>query len=204
MKSEPAMKDLIRLDASRLTEVSQVLGRAFQDDPTFTYYMPDEAKRHKIAPEIFAIPLRSAFAVGEVYATSPNLEGIAVWVHSERQHKIEQIRSINSLRIIWSLGFRTLARMASVGSMTKGAHRRSAPFQHCYLFALGVDPHFQGQGFASRLIKPMLARLVKENLPCYLETQTAQNVAMYEHFGFKVMEKVDIKDTGLSFWAMLK
>jgi hypothetical protein len=38
----------------------------------------------------------------------------------------------------------------------------------------------------SALIKPILAKIDKEHLPCYLETVNEKNVPVYQHYGFEV------------------
>ncbi len=69
---------------------------------------------------------------------------------------------------------------------------------------IGVAPVSQGQGYASKLLKPMLARLDEEGLPCYLETQKEKNVTLYQHFGFNVVEEFTFPSTTLTTWAMLR
>ena len=83
-------------------------------------------------------------------------------------------------------------------------HKRLVPYSHHYLEILGVDPQYQGQGFSSKLIKPMLVRLDTEGKPCYLETQDEKDVAIYLHFGFTVIDESVIPDTPLHSWAMLR
>jgi len=78
------------------------------------------------------------------------------------------------------------------------------PCPHWYLMAIGVDPGYQAKGHASRLIRAMLARIDKEDMPCYLETETEKNVALYQHFDFEVIEEFIVPDTKLKLWAMLR
>ena len=94
--------------------------------------------------------------------------------------------------------------MRELGRYIDSVHARLAPFRHWFLQAIGVDPEFQGQGHAGRLMRPMLARIDEEHLPCYLETLEEQNVRVYEHFGFKVIEESGIPDTDLINRAMLR
>jgi len=83
-------------------------------------------------------------------------------------------------------------------------HKRLAPFKHWFLQTIGVDPQFQGKGYAGKLIRAMLGRIDKEDLPCYLETLDEKNVWLYEHFGFRVIEKSAIPRTDITVWAMLR
>ncbi|HEU65917.1 MAG TPA: N-acetyltransferase, partial [Chloroflexi bacterium] len=50
----------------------------------------------------------------------------------------------------------------------------------------------------------MLDRVEEESSPCYTETMDEKNVGLYEHLGFRVMEKSAIPDTGLTTWALLR
>jgi len=94
--------------------------------------------------------------------------------------------------------------MRGLGQYIDAVHGRLAPFKHWFLQAIGVDPQFQGRGYAGRLLRQMLARIDEAGLPCYLETLEEQNVQLYEHFGFTVAEKSAIPETNLTNWAMLR
>ncbi|TFF84952.1 GNAT family N-acetyltransferase, partial [Candidatus Heimdallarchaeota archaeon] len=68
----------------------------------------------------------------------------------------------------------------------------------------GIDPQYQGKGFASLLIRSMLTRIDSQQLPCLLETQTAKNVAIYERYDFKVVKETTIPDTSIPHWLMAR
>ncbi len=50
----------------------------------------------------------------------------------------------------------------------------------------------------------MLARIDEDDLPSYLETSNEQNVSMYQHFGFKVIDEFTVSKTKVKLWAMLR
>ena len=83
-------------------------------------------------------------------------------------------------------------------------HNEVISSPHWYFFILGVDPDYQGKGFASRLIKPMLARIDKEQSSCYLDTNNEKNVDLYRYFGFKVIKKYQFPDSNVVNWSMLR
>ena len=202
---ESALDDLVRLDASSIEQATLVLVRSFQDDPMWSYFIPRGDKRRKLISDIFAIHLRNAIKCGEVYAPTSNLEGIAAWIPSDKlKMTIGRLFSDNPLRLFFQLGIHSVMRMIRVETVTAAVRQRQAPPYYYYLSPVAVDPRFQGQGYASRLIKPMLARLQAEKIPCFLETQSERNVAMYGHFGFRILEKIDIPGVAISHWAMVK
>ncbi len=71
-----------------------------------------------------------------------------------------------------------------------------------YLYNLTVHPDFQKKGLASKVLNPMLEFFDKTGQSCYLETNKDINVAMYEHFGFEVMEKGVIPGTDVCHYGM--
>jgi ribosomal protein S18 acetylase RimI-like enzyme len=94
--------------------------------------------------------------------------------------------------------------MKSLGRYLDTVHDRLAPFNHWFLQCIGVDHKLQGRGYASSLLRPILKRIEEEGLPCYLDTLEKQNVQLYEHFGFKVVEESKVPGTNLTNWAMLR
>jgi ribosomal protein S18 acetylase RimI-like enzyme len=113
------------------------------------------------------------------------------------------LRSV-PLSIIINFGRYGGSKMSNFSDFLDSVHQRLVPYRHWFLQTIGVDPKFQGKGFGSKLLRPILTRLDKENLPCYLETIDEKNVPIYENYGFKIIEKSDIPETEFTNWAMLR
>ncbi len=94
--------------------------------------------------------------------------------------------------------------MQAYGRYVDDLHRKLVPYPHWYLQIIGVDPAYQGQGFSSQLVRPMLERIDREHLPCFLETNIEKNVAIYQRFGFGVVSEDEIPGTELMSFAMLR
>ena len=150
---------------------------------------------------------RNGVLYGEVYATSANLEGVAAWFPPGKA-KITLWRMIRvggpSLVYFYLRTRDVVSRVMSYLDYASELQERHAHFPHWYLFPIGVDPVFQGKGYGSRLLRPMLARIDQENLPCYLETETEKSVSIYQHYGFEVVEKGIVPGSEVGHWAMLR
>jgi len=196
--------DLLRLKKDQVGPAAETLARAFGQDPKMDYFAPDEEKRLEIARHHFEFLLRYGQIYGEVYATSPHLEGVAVWLPAKKV-EITLWRALRAglFRFRKGVGKEALERILSFSEYLDGLHRRHMPGPHHYLFFIGVDPAHQGKGYASRLIRPVLVRLEREGLPCYLVTQNEKNVALYEHYGFRVIEHTVVPRTEVGNWAMV-
>lgn len=199
------LSNLTRLHKSDINAATEMLTRAFQHDPLLGAILANKRGKEKLAYYLFQYDLGYCFRYGEVYATSAHMEGIAAWVPPDYYPRTlwNLIRSVPlsvSFGIVRSGG----ARMKSVGEYIDSMHKRLAPFKHWYLCLLGVDTQFQGKGYAGKLIRAMLDRIDEEGLPCYVETMTEKNVRLYEHLGFKLLEKSVIPKINLTNWAMLR
>ena len=192
------LNNLYRLKSTQIKPAAEMVTRAFLDNPGIVYYFPDEHERKSKLPYMFRYSIRRGILYGEVYATSPNLEGVAVWLLSENIHMT------SGLSILKKLGKKNVSKLMSFVGYLASVHKRHAPFKHWYLLGLAVNPDYQGKGYASTLLKAMFARIDKERLPCYLETQNEKNLPIYQHYGFKVVEESIVPDTQITNWAMLR
>ena len=195
----------LRLTKSQIKPVGEMLARAFQDDPLFAYFIPDAFERKNKLHCIFECLIRYGVLYGEFYAISSDLEGAAIWFPSE-QAKMTLWRVIRcgALSLYFKVGRKVVSRVLAFFNYAFMVHNRHAPFPHRYLGVIGVDPKFHGKGYASALIKPMLTRIDQEHLPCYLETENEKNVAIFQHYGFKVVESDNIPGSDVNNWAMLR
>lgn len=199
------MNELVCLHRSDVKPASEVLSLAFQDYAILRYAFPDKSLRAKMVPCYCQVVLYYGVRYGEVYATSPALEGVAAWITSA-YFPMTLWRIVRSvpMSVMRAFGKGGASRMNHPGEYIDAMHKRHAPFKHWFFLIIGVAPQFQGKGYSSKLMRPMLDRMDEEGWPCYTETMDERNVSLYEHFGFKVMEKLAIPDTDLTTWAMLR
>ena len=196
---------LIQINKDRAEPAVETLLKAFEDYPLLQYYFPDNSTREKISSYFLALAVYSGIRYGEVYATSENLEGIAIWIHS-KNYPLTLWKILRSVPIskIFGFGRHGGSKLKHFNEYIDAIHQRQTQFNHWFLQAIGIAPKFQGKGYASKLIKPMLSKIDNEHLPCYLETISEKNVSIYEHFGFETIDKSTVPETPLINWAMLR
>lgn len=204
------MGALFRLKRSQVKAAAKMLARAFENDPLHIAYFPDTTKRVQQIYHLMFHSIRYCMRYGEVYTTSSKLEGIALWQLVDPIVEQDQEDKPTSLFANWLL-FRlrvalgkALEKVFSLYDYMLSKQYEIVPSRHWYFIVLGVDPKFHGQGFGSRLITPMLARVDKEQLPCYLDTNNEKNIRLYEYFGFKVVKKYQIPGSEVINWSMLR
>ena len=171
-------EDIIKLDKTQVKAAGEVLGRALQDDPISVYDIPDKEKRHAVIKYVFQMTSCLGVKFGETHATSPNLEGVAVWLpYISKEFKM--IINIGCLlkAKTYKLGREAGKRIKPIEEHSTIVHREFAPGDHWYLQTLGVEPTHQGKGYGSLLMEYMLEKIdTSSPLPVFLETSTEINV----------------------------
>lgn len=196
---------IIRLNKTAAREASQTLARAFYEDPFSLYAFPDIKEREIRLPYMNEISIRYGLRYGEVYTTSEKLEGVAVWMLPGKwMMSTGGLLLSGTLNPIIRMGLKAELKMMPLDKIMEDKHKKLAPFPHWYLALLGVDPQYQKQGYAGKLLRKMFEKIDSDGLPCYLETETERNVEMYQHFGFKIIDEYILTTAGIRIWAMLR
>ena len=195
----------VRLNAAQLEPAVRTLARAFESYPMMAYLLPDDATRPRLLPRCLRCVVRYGLLYGEVYATLPEFEGVAVWLppHSVEASLVGMARAgVFWLPLTVGMGFfrRFWAFYRHVAELRK----RHAPFAHWYLQMIGIDPAHQQQGHGSRLLAPMLARLDAEHAACCLDTETCENEVYYRRFGFSTAEAAKVPGSSVDCWFMVR
>jgi len=197
--------DLIRLSKDQIEPASEMLVRSFFNDPKLTHILPDKEERREKGKHLFAFELHFGLRYGRVWATSPNLEGVAVWIPSQNA-AITFWRAMlcGGMALQIGLGKEAMERLMAFSDKVDIYHKKHLPSPHCYLFFIGVDPRHQGQGYGGQLIRPMIEWLDEKGMACYLNTQNEKNIGLYEHFGFRAVEQVTLSGSAIVHTGMVR
>jgi ribosomal protein S18 acetylase RimI-like enzyme len=192
-----------RLAEPQIPEASEVLARAFHDDPFMVWVTPDETKRVEGLPWSMAVWARYAHRHGEVYVTGDSVEGVAIWI-TPGKFPMSVLGMMRAGMFLMPLkrGPARFIRVVRAMNHLEHLHKQGVSPRHWYLLLLGVDPSRQGQGIGACLMEPVLARADAEGLPCYLESFNARNLPFYERHGFQVVVEDDLPNGGPHFWTM--
>ena len=79
---------------------------------------------------------------------------------------------------------------------------KHAPWEHGYVGFLGVRQDWQGQGIGSALLRHAQSTCDAQGVGMYLETSNPRNLALYERFGFAIVDKARVGRRGPEKWFM--
>lgn len=192
------------LTLADLEPAARVLSQAFVDDPLITYTLPVKAERRiKTMYKFFLIYGEINIKNQRGYGIGDPLQGVAYWKSPSQENLSISIKSLGKLiPLFFSLYRVAYFRGKPISQQIDALHKKYADEPHYYLDNLGVLPSAQGQGLASKLLRPILQLADAQKVICYTDTVTQSNVALYEHFGFQLMEACPVTDTGVTVWAL--
>ena len=197
---------LYRVQKGDITPASKVLANAFQHDPLWNKIFKGESHLDKKFPAFFESPIRHCLKYGEVYAPSEDLEGILAWVLGKYADMTiwRMIRS-GAMGAGMRMGWNVAKQMGSVFKpIAEDRRKHMAENPYLYLLVIGVTTEQQGKGFGRKLIGAAIEKSEREGIQLYLETETEENVKMYEHFGFRLLEKITLPIVDLPMWEMVR
>jgi GNAT superfamily N-acetyltransferase len=191
--------DIRKLAPEDVPGIAKALARAFEDDPVMGWVFRDASEREKRLESAFALYLRRIWLPHEECYATDGLFGAALWLPPGKWHLsiTAQLRLVPSMI---SVNGRNLPRLMRVLRLIEKSHPKGPP--HYYLAVLGVEPTYQGRGFGSAVMKPVLDRCDADGVGAYLESSKRRNVVLYERHGFEVVEELRLPDDGPPLWRM--
>jgi ribosomal protein S18 acetylase RimI-like enzyme len=179
-----------------LAGLGAVLGRAYADDPVWTWVYPQPDRSRRLA-KMFRTLLRATRDRGATVLTDQATRGAAIWQRSDSR----SLGALGNLRMGTAM-IASRARIRRGQAVMRAIERRHPKELHWYLAMLGTDPAHQGEGVGSALVRHVLDDRANSGEPAYLETETEANVPFYQRHGFEVIGELDVPGGGPHLWLM--
>jgi ribosomal protein S18 acetylase RimI-like enzyme len=186
-----------------VADESEVLGAAladaFDDDPVFSWLIPDDAKRAARFQAYFASIARSYLRMGKHAFVAGDGRGAALWAEPGkwRMPQSEVLRETPAA--VKAFG-RNLPRALRLLVQVEGLHPKEPT--HWYLGYLGTRCNSQGQGIGSAMLRAVLDDADKNRTPAYLESSNERNLTLYQRHGFRVVHEFKALGTGPTIYRM--
>lgn len=193
-------KQLYRVEKKDIEKLQALLSDCFHQDPLYLQLIPQTEMRRKLLPELFRCDLDELFESCEIYADSPDLNGIIVV--SDETERYDPLRFYAAEIFYLLKTYLTLIRddpsMKTFWNFVKGKDYLNS----CWTDGIGTDlrlhivyfavrPSMHGKGVASKLMRAVIDYARRYRLAVSLETHNEKNVGMYEHYGFQLFEVVE-------------
>jgi GNAT superfamily N-acetyltransferase len=199
------IKQLSNFEKSETSLAVQRLTSAFSEDPCLKYLLDSEIYDPEKAKYFHRYSIRIGLLYGLITTTSKNIEGISIWLPPRNVNiSIWKFIRAGGLSLKKTVYPGILDKIKIYNKFSSAIHHRHAKMPHWYLFSIAVDKQYQNQGYAKKLLIPVLQYLDEKNQTCYLETHNPQNISFYEKFNFEVVETAILPNSNITHWGMLR
>jgi len=202
---------LKKLQKKHLKKASEVLTNSFIDNPMFVYFFPIPNKRRKILRSVFPMVLRILQSNGSLYVTSDHVEGLfCVSQHGEKT-KIGKL-----ILAALACAFRlpgVFIQLSMVDFLRKASRLQASNSKLNYykknyenfllVDSVCVDPLHRHQGHMTAMMSAAVAETNQKRTFCLLQTETLQNVSIYKHLGFSLVEEITSEHIPFSTFVMI-
>ena len=195
--------DLARIEVGdtrpdEIEDAVRVAARAMCTSPMAHAVLgPDQGRRYRHTRRFFARLYKLAVHQrplvarldGRIVASTNDLVDQAC-----RARPIDLVRSLPALA---ATGPRSAVR--TVRWLNDWEHR-DPDRPHAHFGPFGVEPELQGRGIGSLVLREYTRRLDEAGEHSYLETEKPENVALYQRFGFEIVDESEFM--GVPNWFM--
>ena len=203
-KEELNIEGLYKIQKKDLKRCAQVAAGAFLDDESSKFLFSSKLT-YRALYDYYLLIYKAAYGKMHMFADCKNIDGFIIIapIKSSELSLWDCIKT-GGLKALLSLGTRVIIKSLEYENHCIKIRSKFASPESWYVFQFGVAPTKQGQGLGSRTMKPFLNWIDSKKIACYLETNKACNVDMYNHFGFSLKEETTLPKKNVSQFAMLR
>jgi ribosomal protein S18 acetylase RimI-like enzyme len=192
------MNGVRRATENDLPALTQMLGRAFVDDPIMAWACRSAALRPTLLEVIDRTRLRQLLAYGETWITSESTSA-ALWTPPGHGGMSFPQNAILARGLLHPRLLACLPKLAL--GLTCMQRRHPHKPHHWYLSRIGTDPDAQGRGLGSAVLQPVLETCDSDGVGAYLETSVERNLSFYARHGFRTSGELRLP-RGPTVWTM--
>jgi ribosomal protein S18 acetylase RimI-like enzyme len=192
--------NIIDISGDRIDAAVEILTISFQNYPLTRYFVSGQPDKLK---DLFRLCCDWRFALQwKLVGVLERDRLVAIACLNEPDLDLDPtlMMEVND-RFLSILGISAVERLNKYNQMQD---ERSLAEPHFYLQLFGVHPNEQGKGYGRILLDEIHARSRSHptSVGVCLDTETPENVELYEHLGYRVTTKTQIDDVDV--WCMFR
>ena len=185
---------LYRVQRKDLPQLEQLLNRCFAHDPLYETLIPDPDVRKRLMPELFHCDMDEFYETCEIFADSPDLNGVLVVSDEAEPYNIFQFYLAETKAKLQTDTYliKEDHSLKTFQNFLKGNDYLNSSWtdqlhqdQRLHIIYLAVDPQMQHHGIAVSLMEEAIDYAEKQRMMISLETHNEKNLDCYHHLGFK-------------------
>ena len=198
------------LTKNELKTYTQLMKTRFMEDPGVIYQVKDLDRAELLIEAQFEGQIQAFMEVNALqvieggkgmlfgYSTKELPEEQLMDVMQQSSLKLMEVMTATELQVIQDRAI----KQAQI--IPQNWHLRYSSGDVYHLLVIATDESTKGTGVFRKLITPVLEKCAANQEPIVLETFNPDNLPIYEHFGFQLMETHASDEMGLTCYCMMR
>lgn len=200
----PEINNLYQMSDQDIEKFAETAALAYKDYPLFKYLTKGKFQ-HEIIKKIISASISSMKSEVIGLANESKAEAIALFVPPNyKGSKAIPFLMGGGLKLAFMTPPTIFFRLLRYENHAMRLKKKYTNHKCWYLYNVTVKPEHQKKGMSSSILKPMFEYLDRIGQDCYLETHKKENVKLYEHLGFELLEETTIPKTDIVQYSMLR
>ena len=200
--SIPAFKECYVMQREDLQRFAATLADGFSGYNMFKHVCYG-AYNHNLMRLFWEVSLAILPANAICIADSRDVNSVLVYIPPQsKDPSLLDYMKAGGMKMFFKFGIRRIIRLTRFNIEIEQVAKRYRAANDGYLMAFATRLDKQGQHYGKPLITALMNYLDSSGESCYLETVEAKNVALYQHFSFRLEGEADSKMGALSLFAM--
>jgi len=202
-----------RARKEELNKISEFLVEQFwgKEELGIVFIGIDPEKARKLSIEFLCLVLKYFYKHGDIFVYDENITGVMAGVDQKKKSFIYRLPLIIGAGMLFTKGFskeetkimneneKTIAEVSNKNWFKK--HCQESPYQ---LAEFAIEKNARGKGICREMLEYLFDHVKTFKSSIILETHTKENVPLYEHFGFSLMETHESKNKQFTQYRMRK
>lgn len=199
-----SVEEILKKEDISISQYAECLSKAFKGYSLFEYFSRNNYDEVKM--NIFWQTMIKASKENSLMMSSgKNAESVIVcFKPGYNGPGIVSYLKNGGFKIIKNFGILSVIDMMKFEEFADEIKQKYVDGDCWYLYSFATNPEFQGKGHGSKLLKELLNFFDENKQNCYLETLKEENVGIYKHFGFDLVEVKQVPKTDLTIYAMYR
>ena len=197
-----AFKGCYIMQQEDIKRFASTLADGFSQYRLFQYTCNGKYSRSKMET-FWAVSLALLGKDAICIADSKEANSVLIYVgpQSKEPGLMEYLKA-GGIKMLFKLGIRSAVKLLRFDNQAQAVAKRHKNGNCGYLMAFATRLNKQGQHYGKPLMNALLQYLNESGEGCYLETLKDENVDLYRHFSFELVEQMPLGYGGLTMYAM--
>jgi GNAT superfamily N-acetyltransferase len=179
--------------------IIELLAECFDTNKSVNWIVKQDSKRKERIRHLMDYSFDSCIDSEEIYL-SKDLNGVVICSMSDDKLPFLEEAYLTARFVLQVTGIEGIGKALRREEYINSYHPQDHEF--IYIWFIAVDKTQQGKGIASTMMKEIIDRSNKDDLPIYLETSEERTVKFYQKQGFEVFHTSEEEMFGFKLYFL--